>query len=373
MPVRFRADLAALPSYAPGTMPPVEINLASNEVPAELPESVLKAINDAATSSGRYPDPSASALVARLADRLDVDPHNVAVGGGSVTLCHDVVQATCTAGEAVLFPWVSFEAYPVIARIVGATPQTVPLAEDWSPDLPGMLAAVGPMTRIVFLCTPNNPTGAQPETAALREFLAAVPPSVLVILDEAYREFVVGNAPDGVALAREQWSQGRDNVAVLRTFSKAHGLAGLRLGYLIGPETVTATLGKVQVPFGVSSVAQAAALASLDAEDEVAERCRTIVRERERVRRLLGDAGHQVPPSQGNFLWLPFGDDSAQFAAHCRDNGIAVRVFGAAGVRVTIGTTAENDAFVAAARSYEQRPAGSAGRTSRKDQRDGLS
>ncbi|WBB77302.1 histidinol-phosphate transaminase [Micromonospora sp. WMMD882] len=357
MPVRLRPDLAALPSYAPGTMPPVEINLAGNEVPTELPGSVRDAINDAAARSGRYPDPTASALVARLARRLDVDTRNVVVGCGSVTLCHQAVQATCAAGEEVLFPRVSFEAYPVIARVVGATPRSVPLADDWSPDLPGMLAAVGPATRVVFLCTPNNPTGAQPRAAALREFLAAVPPTVLVILDEAYREFVVGpDAFDGVSLAREQWRQGRDNVAVLRTFSKAHGLAGLRLGYLIGPGTVTEALGKVQVPFGVSSVAQAAALASLDAEDDVVERCRTIVRERTRVRRLLHDAGHRVPPSQGNFLWLPFGDRSADFAAHCRDNGIAVRVFGDDGVRVTIGTATENDAFVAAARTYRRRP-----------------
>jgi histidinol-phosphate aminotransferase len=296
--------------------------------------------------------------VARLAQRLGIGARNVVVGCGSVTLCHQAVQATCMAGEEVLFPWVSFEAYPVIARVVGATPRAVPLAEDWSPDLPGMLAAVGPATRVVFLCTPNNPTGAQPQAAALREFLAAVPPTVLVILDEAYREFVVGpDAFDGVALAREQWRQGRDNVAVLRTFSKAYGLAGLRIGYLIGPEAITEALAKVQVPFGASSVAQAAALASLDAEDDVVERCRTIVRERNRVRRLLRDAGHRVPPSQGNFLWLPFGDHSAHFATHCRDNGIAVRVFGADGVRVTIGTAAENDAFVAAARNYGQRPA----------------
>ncbi|MFG1846629.1 histidinol-phosphate transaminase [Micromonospora carbonacea] len=369
MPIRLRPDLAALPPYAPGTMPPVAINLAGNEVRAELPDSVLKAIGDAATRSGRYPDPTASALVARLAERLDVATRNVVVGCGSVTLCHQAVQATCAAGEEVLFPWVSFEAYPVIARIVGATPRSVPLAEDWSPDLPALLAAIGPATRVVFLCAPNNPTGAQPGADALRDFLAAVPPSVLVIIDEAYREFAVGpDVPDGVALARELWRQGRDNVAVLRTFSKAHGLAGLRLGYLVGAGTVTAALGRVQVPFGASTVAQAAALASLDAEDEVVERCRTIVRERDRVRRLLVDAGYQVPPSHGNFLWLPIGARSARFAAHCRDHGIAVRAFGADGVRMTIGTTAENDAFVAAARTYGEQPVGTAGRTSRRDQ-----
>jgi histidinol-phosphate aminotransferase len=200
----------------------------------------------------------------------------------------------------------------------------------------------------VFVCNPNNPTGTAVRREALERFLDAVPPGPLVVLDEAYREYVRDpEVPDGLELARQ-----RDNVLVLRTFSKAYGLAGLRVGYAVGPEHVIAALRKVQVPFSVSHLAQAAAVASLDAADELLARVEATVAERGRVHAELTAAGYGVPASEANFVWLPLGERSAAFAEHALAGGVVVRQYGADGVRVTIGRPEENDAFLAAARSF---------------------
>jgi histidinol-phosphate aminotransferase len=213
-----------------------------------------------------------------------------------------------------------------------------------------MAAAVTPATRLVFVCTPNNPTGTPVRRAELERFLAAVPPEVLVVIDEAYREFV--DDPD-VQDALE-FARGRENVAVLRTFSKAYGLAGLRVGYCVAPPKVAETVRKVYVPFSVSSVAQVAAIASLDAEPELMKRCAEIVAERARVRSALLDAGYEVPETQANFVWLPLGEATAAFNEHCLEHKVVVRAFAGDGVRVTIGSQAENDAFLAAARAFRR-------------------
>jgi histidinol-phosphate aminotransferase len=288
-----------------------------------------------------------------LAQRFGVGTAQLAVGCGSVTLCQQLVQATCTDGDEVVFAWRSFEAYPIITHVVGATGVRVPLTDDHRLDLPAMLAAITPKTRLVFVCTPNNPTGTALTGTQLRDFVDAVPNDVLVVIDEAYREFVDDpEVPDGVAVTTEAWARGRHNVAVLRTFSKAYGLAGLRVGYCVAPEPVAAALRKVFVPFGVSSVAQAAAIASLDAEDELMARCREIVAERGRVRAELLALGYDVPPTQANFVWLPLGERTAAFNEHCLDNKVVVRAFLGDGARVTIGDATENDVFLAAAASF---------------------
>jgi histidinol-phosphate aminotransferase len=348
-----RVDLAQLPDYVPGRSIPGAIKLASNEVSAGPLPSVVAAITQAANGVNRYPDSGAGALVARLAERFGVSSEQLAVGCGSVTLCQQLVQATCTDADEVVFAWRSFEAYPIITHVVGARGVRVPLTADHRLDLDAMLAAITPATRLVFVCTPNNPTGTALSGQELRGFLDAVPQDVLVVIDEAYREFVDDpEVPDGVAVTTEAWARGRHNVAVLRTFSKAYGLAGLRVGYCVAPEPVAGALRKVFVPFSVNSIAQAAAIASLDAEDELLARCKQIVAERARVRAELLALGYDVPPSQANFVWLPLGERTAAFNEHCMDHKVVVRAFAGDGARVTIGEPAENDVFLAAARSF---------------------
>ena len=340
-----RSDLDEVPPYVPGRSAAGAIKLSSNEVPGAPLPSVLAAINVAAQAGNRYPDMSCVELTHALAQRLGVDEQDVVVGCGSVSLCTQVVQATCSDGDEVVFAWRSFEAYPILVRVVGAVPVQVPLTTQFGHDLEAMLAVITPRTRVVFLCSPNNPTGTVLRRSELIRFLDAVPAHVVVVLDEAYTEFVRDpEVPDGVGLAT-----GRENLVVLRTFSKAYGLAGLRVGYGYAPTEIAAAIRKVSVPFSVSALAQAAALASLEAADELLQRCDEIALERVRVHKALLTGGFTVPESQANFVWLPLGDDTTAFTEKCTAAGVLVRGFTGAGVRVTIGLPAENDAFLAVA------------------------
>jgi histidinol-phosphate aminotransferase len=353
MTVRTRADLASLPAYVPGKSIPGAIKLASNEVSAGPLPSVVQAIAQAATGINRYPDSGCAELTGRLADKLGVPADHLAIGCGSVTLCQQLVQATCTENDEVLFAWRSFEAYPIVVHVAGAQQIRVPLTAAHVHDLDAMAAAITPNTRMVFVCNPNNPTGTALRTEQIEAFIARVPADVLVVIDEAYKEFVDDpHVPDGVELAKKQWAAGRDNVAVLRTFSKAYGLAGLRIGYAVAPPQVAEALRKVYVPFSVNALAQVAAMASLDAEDELMVRCRAIVAERTRVRGELVAMGFEVPESQANFVWLPLGERTAAFNEHCLAHKVVVRAFAGEGTRVTIGEPEENDAFLAAARTF---------------------
>ncbi len=351
MTAQLRAALDALPAYTPGRTVPGAIKLASNEMPFPPLDSVVRAIAEAAAGINRYPDNGAGALTAKLADRFGVDPGQIAVGCGSVALCQQLVEATCVPGDEVLYPWRSFEAYPIITAVVGATSVHVPLRDE-ALDLPALADAITDRTRLIFVCSPNNPTGTVVDRAALDDFLARVPARVLVVLDEAYREFADDpSTVDGITYAR-----GRENVLVLRTLSKAYGLAGLRVGFAVGAPDIAATLRKIGIPFAVNALAQAAAIASLDAEEELLARCRQIVAERTRVRDALLSAGFAVPESQANFVWLPLRERAGAFAAHCEQAKVIVRPFTSAdngGVRVSIGTTEQNDAFLAAALSFD--------------------
>ena len=348
MTVRTRADLESLPVYVPGRNIPGAVKLASNEVSEGPLPSVAAAIAEAAAGINRYPDNGITALSERLAARLNVPQSHLAVGCGSVSLCQQLVQAICGRDDEVLFAWRSFEEYPRITQVVGARPCTVALRPDHTHDLPAMLDAITPATRLVFVCSPNNPTGTAVRRDELVAFLDAVPGGVLVALDEAYFEFVTDPAvPDGVALGRQ-----RDNLAVLRTFSKAYGLAGLRVGYCVAPEPIAAALRKMYVTFSVNSLAQVAALASLDVADELLTRCQRIATERDRVRAELITMGYPVPDSQANFVWLPLGEHTAAFDDHCLEHKVVIRGFPGAGARVTVSDPAENEAFLAAARSF---------------------
>jgi histidinol-phosphate aminotransferase len=250
----------------------------------------------------------------------------------------------------VVYPWRSFEAYPPLCDLAGATSVRVPLrGEDH--DLDAMAAAITPRTRLVLVCNPNNPTGTVVAQGELEAFLDQVPGDCLVVLDEAYREYVRDEAvPDGVGLYRS-----RPNVAVLRTFSKAYGLAGLRVGFLIGHPPVAEAVRKTMLPFTVSLVAQAAAVASLAAEDELLERVEATVKERSRVREALLADGWTVPPTEANFVWLRLGEDTTAFADACEAAGIAIRPFADEGARISIGTPEANDAFLATAHEFPRR------------------
>ncbi|HEV2782059.1 MAG TPA: histidinol-phosphate transaminase [Actinophytocola sp.] len=348
MAITVRADLAGIPDYVPGRKIPGAVVLSSNEVATPPPDSVVAAITEAAGEVNRYPLWSSDDLLARLAGELAVDAGRIAIGAGSVSLTQQLIQALCMPGDEVVFPWRSFEAYPILTQIVGARDVRVPLTPDHVQDTGALLAAITEATRIVFVCNPNNPTGTVVHAAALERFLDAVPDHVLVVLDEAYREFVTDpEVPDGLRLVDE-----RDNLALLRTFSKAYGLAGARVGYCVAPEHVAAGMRKVAIPFSVSRLAQAAALASLDVADELRARCAAVVAERRRVRDELLALGYEVPGSEGNFVWLPLGERTMAFNEHCADHKVLVRSFAGAGSRVTIGLREENDAFLAAARAF---------------------
>lgn len=266
MTARLRPELAGLPVYVPGKTVPGAIKLASNETVFGPLPSVRAAIDRATDTVNRYPDNGCVQLKAALARHLGPDfaPEHVAVGCGSVSLCQQLVQVTASVGDEVVFGWRSFELYPPQVRVAGAIPIQVPLT-DHTFDLYAMLATVTDRTRLIFVCNPNNPTSTVVGPDALARFVEAVPAHILIAIDEAYVEYIRdGMRPDSLGLVRAH-----NNVVVLRTFSKAYGLAGLRIGYAIGHPDVITALDKVYVPFTVSSIGQAAAIASLDAADEL--------------------------------------------------------------------------------------------------------
>jgi histidinol-phosphate aminotransferase len=319
------------------------VKLASNELAFGPLPAVAKAIDHALGRVNRYPDHGAVALRQALAERLGVAPDRVAVGSGSVGLLQQLCLAYVEPGDEVAFGWPSFEAYPIDAQLVGATEVRMPLRRQ-TISASGLAARLTERTRLVLVANPNNPTGTAVRAAELAALADALPARCLLVVDEAYREFVTGaDVPDALSLLGH-----RPNVAVLRTFSKAHGLAGLRVGYLVGAPEVVAAVDKVLIPFSVSGVGQAAAMESLAAEAELAERVAVVVGERARVAGAVRRLGYPVPDPQANFVWLPVGEASVGLALALERAGVVTRPFAGAGVRVTIGTPEENDAFLAA-------------------------
>ena len=353
--VRFRACLDDVAAYKPGR-PPARTDgrptykLSSNENPYPPLPGVLAAATEAAAQMNRYPDMGAVDLLEALSDRFGVPVSDLAVGTGSVALLYHLLQATVADGDEVIYAWRSFEAYPIAVQLTGATSVQVPLTVDARHDFKAMEAAITDRTKVVLVCTPNNPTGPVVRRDELLAFLDAVPSNVLVVLDEAYREFVRDpDVVDGVDVYRD-----RPNVVVLRTFSKAYGLAGFRVGYAIGHPPVVAAIRKCALPFGVSHVAQSAAIASLRVEEELLERVDALVVERTRVVDELRAAGWDVPETQTNFVWLDLGDDTAAFAQAVQAEGVSIRPFAGDGARVTIGEREANDLFLAVARTWRQ-------------------
>src|SRR3954447_3485450 len=313
--------------------------LSSNENPYPPLPGVVEAAHRAVDVMNRYPDMGNAALYDALAARLEVPVGDLAAATGSVALIYQLLNAFCEPGDEVVHAWRSFEAYPIAIAAAATTSVTVPVSADGRHDLDAMLAAITARTRCVMVCTPNNPTGPAVTQTELDAFLAAVPGELLVVVDEAYTEFVRMDDPvDGIATYRQH-----PNVVVFRTFSKAYGLAGFRVGYAVAQEPLAAALRAVSLPFGVSAVAQTAAIASLDAEPALLERVDALVAERDRVVAGLRESGWPVPEAQGNFVWVELGDRTADFAAAADELGIVVRPFAGEGCRVSIGETEAND------------------------------
>ena len=351
---KTRADLEQVPAYVPGKAVPGALKIASNEMTQPpLPsvvEAISQTISDPTTSPNRYPDMGAVDLRIKLGEHLRLPMEQVAVGCGSSALCLQLVQATCADGDEVVFPWRSFEAYPILARVAGATPVPVPLDAQGRNDLSAMAAAITDRTRLVFVCNPNNPTGTTVTREAFAEFMAQVPGDVVVALDEAYIELVDEATHTATPLAHELLDT-YPNLVGLRTFSKVYGLAGLRVGYMFGPEKLVEAVNKVTIPFSVNTLAQIAALTSLDAQRVAVTEAINAATGRETV----------LPNSQANFIWI--GEDriadlsllddvsvatTTDLGDFLAQRNILIRCFASEGARITITTEEETSKLLAA-------------------------
>jgi histidinol-phosphate aminotransferase len=348
-----RANVAEIPPYVAGKPPTVRpgmtaYKLSSNENPYPPLPGVVEAVQAGVAAMNRYPDMGCTALYAALAGKFGVPADHLSVATGSVGLIYQLVQAFCDPGDEVVFAWRSFEAYPIAVTAAAATAVKVPVGADGRHDLDAMAAAITERTKVVLVCTPNNPTGPAVTQSELDAFFAKVPSHVLVVVDEAYVEFVrMADPVDGLATYRRH-----DNVVLTRTFSKAYGLAGFRVGYAVAPSPIAAALRAVSLPFGVSTVAQAAAVASLECQDELLVRVEALVAERTRVVEGLRAVGWDVPEPQGNFVWFELGERTTDFAAAADEAGIVVRPFPGEGCRASIGEDEANDRLVEVARVF---------------------
>ena len=350
----MRPAVHALPAYKPGKAAEQAerehniaeaIKLASNENPYPPPAAVVEAVAEACLGGNLYCDHRATAVRQALADRLGLAVEQVTVGAGSVALLYQLATAYVDPGDEVVTPWISFEAYPISVQTMGGTLVKVPLTEEYAFDLDAVAAAVTARTKLVFLATPNNPTGTAVSTAAVARLLESVPDDVVVVVDEAYREFADPALGDPVTDLLPRF----DNVAVARTFSKAYGLASLRVGYVMAHPEVVSAIDKCLIPFNVNGLAQAAALAALgdDAAEEAQANIDAIRVERGRVADSLSADGWDIPDSQANFVWMSLGSRTDEVCVGLEQRGVVVRPFSGVGIRVTMGTPAQNDRFLA--------------------------
>ncbi|WP_371666649.1 aminotransferase class I/II-fold pyridoxal phosphate-dependent enzyme [Streptomyces sp. NBC_00289] len=292
-----------------------------------------------------YPDMTNALVVDALSHHYGLISEGLCVGDGSAALIEAIVKGvTCSGYDEVVYSWRSFEAYPLIATMAGAKPIPVPRAADHGHDLAGVLKAITPATRVIIICNPSNPTGAYMPLREIETFLASVSPSVLVVLDEAYREFIHPRPHfDTLPLASRV-----KNLIILRSFSKAWGLAGLRVGWSYSSPDLARGIQKCILPFSVSRIGQAAAVAALSQEEEMRRRAAEIAAERDALLAMVRLHTPEVPYSQGNFIWLPIGDLAAAFGYEAEQRGFIVRAFAGEGIRVTVGTAEQNADFVAA-------------------------
>ncbi len=364
IPVRPVFD--TLPSYAAGKPPaPVEgltrYKLSSNENPLGPVPEVARVLAEF-DAVHRYPDPLSTALRTALAGQLGVDAEDIVTGAGSLGALNQIIKTFAGVNadgvqDEVIYAWRSFEAYPILVGIMGARSVQVPNLPNGAHDLDAMAAAVTDRTRLILVCTPNNPTGPAVTESQIRSFLAKVPATVPVVIDEAYFEFCAASSiPEGEEPPLNGLDIYRDypNVIILRTFSKAQGLAGLRVGYSISHPQITRHLRVAATPFAVSALAERAAVASIEHQEAVMERVSHIVAERERVTARLRELGYEFPSTYANFVWLPLGERTGEFVDLMNRNALSVRAFGSEGVRVSIGEVEANDRFLSLCELFAQ-------------------
>lgn len=364
IPVRPVFD--TLPSYAAGKPPaPVEgltrYKLSSNENPLGPVPEVARVLAEF-DAVHRYPDPLSTALRTALAGQLGVDAEDIVTGAGSLGALNQIIKTFAGVNadgvqDEVIYAWRSFEAYPILVGIMGARSVQVPNLPNGAHDLDAMATAVTDRTRLILVCTPNNPTGPAVTESQIRSFLAKVPATVPVVIDEAYFEFCAASSiPEGEEPPLNGLDIYRDypNVIILRTFSKAQGLAGLRVGYSISHPQITRHLRVAATPFGVSALAERAAVASIEHQEAVMVRVRHIVAERERVTARLRELGYEFPGTYANFVWLPLGERTGDFVDLMNRNALSVRAFGSEGVRVSIGEVEANDRFLSLCELFAQ-------------------
>ncbi len=358
MAVTFAEKLARMPGYQAGVptgQAPEAIaaggiaQLASNESPFPPHPKVIEAIQATAGAMNRYPDPDATLLRRRIAERFETEPGRIAVGNGSCEILLAAAEALCEPGAEILYAWPAFSMYPHLAALTGAREIRVPLAEGDVHDLDAMAAEVTAATQLVLVCNPNNPTGTHLPAAEVAAFCERLPAHVTVVLDEAYVDFQTDDDPD----ATVDLLADLPNLVVLRTFSKVYGLAGLRVGYAIGSAKFRAAVDAVRQPFSVNAIAQAAAAEAILHQDDVERRVEQTLVERVRVEEGLRELGLSTAETQANFSWIDLGDaDEAEVVAGLAERQIAVRPgtpLGDSGhLRVSYGTAAENDRFLTA-------------------------
>ncbi|WP_309128275.1 aminotransferase class I/II-fold pyridoxal phosphate-dependent enzyme [Microbacterium sp.] len=337
-------DMLAAPNRPAGATPP-PIRLSQNEMPWSPADVIVDAMSAAARTAHRYPDYHRTAAREAVAASMGLDAGRVAIDNGSGSLLHGLARLVCETGVNGVYCWPSFEAYPAALGLAGASRTPVALADDGAMDLPAIQAAIGDDTRIVYLCNPNNPTGGFVGVEGIREFLSAVPSKVLVVLDEAYREFVTAEPVDATQTLLDEF----ENLVILRTLSKSHGLAGIRAGYAAASPRVAEALRRTSVGFALNGVAEAAVIAAFGPEAQVvsAERIAAITAERERMQQALSAAGVSFLPSQSNFIFLH--GDAQDLMTRFAAQGVLARPFPqSGGARVTVGLPEENDAALSA-------------------------
>jgi histidinol-phosphate aminotransferase len=345
--------LDALPGYGRGRAGqaiPFRHRLGSNEAP-DAGSAGRDAALQAADAIHRYPDLRGETLAAALSRHHGLGPDCVAVAAGSVVLLDQLIRAACDPGDEIVTPWRSYEAYPIIAGLSGARLLEVPLDATHTADPAAILAAIGPRCRVVLICNPNNPTGTALGDDAIDGLLGQIPGDRLVILDEAYADYA-GDAATVAAQPARRLAR-HPNLAVLRTFSKAWGLAGARVGYCLASTRIVAAVQAVAPPFPLPGPCVALALAALADPGAVAARVGRNATERARMAEGLAALRLPVARSRANFVWLPVAADARPLTDHFARASIAVRCFEGEGVRITTGTRADTDAVLAAARAWQ--------------------
>jgi histidinol-phosphate aminotransferase len=366
MTITFADKLRRIPSYqagvpkgkAPEAIADSEIaQLASNESPFGPNPTVVEAIARAAAAANRYPDPDATLMRRRIAERFEVDPADVAVSNGSCEVLLAAALALCEPGAELVYAWPSFSIYPYLAPLSSAREIRVPLTDGDEHDLDAIASEITAATQLAVVCNPNNPTSTHLPADRIGAFLEQVPGHVTVILDEAYIEFQTADDPDATADLRRQFS----NLVILRTFSKVYGLAGLRVGYALCAPGFRAAIDAVRQPFSVSALAQAAGAEAIRHGDDVARRVEATIVERVTVEEGVRELGLRTPDSQANFSWVDLGDgDEGEVVAELADVGVVVRpgtpLGGPGHIRVTYGTPTENRRFLEALAGIDWTP-----------------